>query len=804
MLAPGPEARARSVKDVKPGHLLTLTAILSLSIAAAPMAHALDTTFTAPPYPSDACTPDSGLAPQQWNASVGLPLTPQGTPAAQRIVIGEFDEGPNMSAVNSLLVQCDLDTVTITEHENSNGADGAAVIGAESTLDFTVVAAALPPNAEITLVNSPQAGGWYSLLVNAAEACGLTFAGSPWTGLRTAEPGEDFPAGGCIISLSWGQAESSILGSDDQTETDYMMDQLANNGVIVAVSAGDEGSGGCIGGTGSNFGDAELVAISEVAVTSNIATFTTSTPHGFVPGQQVYLGNLPGEYDGMYRILSVGPGGSPTTFTVGLVSPDTATTSINAVASVDFGDLVPQFLAIHPEALAVGGTQWSPPTLALTYGWNIAYTEGSTVANHVWWDNNANPNCANLPNFPITGGEATGGGQSSDYDMPDYQVAAATASYPLAPTKRMMPDLAALAGWPLYALANWGVAIDGAQLVSNVATLHSANASGFASGETITVIDLPDPFRSLNGTFTVSATTDTTISYAFEGMDIPRASVATGEISQSCTAPCSAADFPWTPVAGTSAATPLVVAGLANANAVLSAQGLPRITNDGGSMDVHTVVYDPQNSSAFRDVIDGGNDIHSLGGYTALTGYDMATGMGVPDFSVLTRLLVDRLTPSDNTNGGGSSTTIPPTTTAQPGDPVTLQPAQVAPPREPTAPPPVTSPGPGVLVSTGPNASTAPRVTTSDDATRKRAGSPRISMPSKRWRVPVVTVPGGSRAYAVQMQVGKAWVPLIALSTNRKGRAVLPSIRLARPGTYPVRFIDERGQTYFVRLTARR
>jgi hypothetical protein len=33
-----------------------------------------------------------GLAPQQWNSSVDLPIATTETPAAQKIVIGEFDQ----------------------------------------------------------------------------------------------------------------------------------------------------------------------------------------------------------------------------------------------------------------------------------------------------------------------------------------------------------------------------------------------------------------------------------------------------------------------------------------------------------------------------------------------------------------------------------------------------------------------------------------------------------------------------------------------------------------------------------------
>ena len=57
-----------------------------------------DSTFAGSAYPSVDPTPvvgsstNHGLAPQQWNSSVGLPIATTETPAAQKIVIGEFDQ----------------------------------------------------------------------------------------------------------------------------------------------------------------------------------------------------------------------------------------------------------------------------------------------------------------------------------------------------------------------------------------------------------------------------------------------------------------------------------------------------------------------------------------------------------------------------------------------------------------------------------------------------------------------------------------------------------------------------------------
>ena len=130
------------------------------------------TTFTGPAYASAACTPttgghDLGIGPQQWNASVGLPLTPSGTPLAQRLVIGELNETANPVAVNNLLRQCGLSEVTLLT-ESWPGAP--LTPGGESTLDATVIAGALPPNTTITMAVSPANQSFYGMLVTAASA----------------------------------------------------------------------------------------------------------------------------------------------------------------------------------------------------------------------------------------------------------------------------------------------------------------------------------------------------------------------------------------------------------------------------------------------------------------------------------------------------------------------------------------------------------------------------------------------------------------------------------------------------------
>lgn len=72
------------------------------------------------------------------------------------------------------------------------------------------------------------------------------------------------------------------------------------------------------------------------------------------------------------------------------------------------------------------------------------------------------------------------------------------------------------------------MAITNAALASNLATLTVATGHAFVVGSKVVVKDLPSPFTSLNGTYTVTATTSTTVAYAKVGTNITSAVVAAG------------------------------------------------------------------------------------------------------------------------------------------------------------------------------------------------------------------------------------------------------------------------------------
>lgn len=789
-----------------------MTALVLLAATALPAAAAA--AFVTPDYPSADCTPVAGagqrigIAPQQWRSAVGLPLTPSGTPAAQRIVLAEIDQSASVDAVNNLMVQCGLPTV-------STGINVASTLfppsttapGLEATLDATVAASALPPGASLLVVNAGLQRGMYGVLAAAAEACGVTFSSPPTSGLPTLAKGPDFPAGGCIISTSYGESEAAMAGTGTLADADDLMAQLAGLGVIMVFSADDEGSGGCISSTGSVFGDSVTVDVTSSRATAGTWTLTTRTPHGFAPGEDAFVAftvtATRHTHVGTFPILTTP---TTTTFTFAAGTDTQAEEPTEGLASVDFGGLVADWPASSPHALAVGGTQWAPQSVTTQVPPFPNYQPGVTTTDHVWHDINPNPNCANQPGFPVTGAQGTGGGISDIYARPAYQATAAGAAYPGLPANRTVPDLAALAGWPAYAIANPGLEVVAGEVVAGVATVGVGAYHGFSVGETVEVGAVPAPFA---GIVTITDVAPYEFSYAVSSADIPVTRFTPfGTASQSCASyPCAASEFPWTPVFGTSAATPLVAVGIANVNAVLTAAGLPVIDNAGGEMDVHRMVYDTANAAAFTDVTSGDNDLFAsvpaIDGWSALPGYDMTTGVGVPNFSALAAAIVGRLRPGPTPSPSPTPSSTP-TATPTPSPSATPPTAPASAPTSPAQPPnpprPVV-PAPGVLVlSADAAADVPPRLLLREPAARPR-GAPRVEAEARSPIALVVSGLAPASTYRVRLDDGARRVALGSTVTDADALARLPVFQVRAAGEYTVILRDTTASaTRFVRL----
>lgn len=256
--------------------------------------------------------------------------------------------------------------------------------------------------------------------------------------------------------------------------------------------------------------------------------------------------------------------------------------------------MAPQWPSSNVNVLSVGGTMWAPPT------WNGAaitptsYVPGATLMPVTWRNWDLGSDCDWLANVTRWPGIGTTGGISAFDERPAYQDRVASVSP--SSTGRLVPDLAALSGWPTWLIP-----------------------------------DYANP----------------------------------GQITYSM---------------GTSAAAPLTAVGLAHVNAALTSRGLSPLDNSGGPLDVHNVIYNPEFSSVFNDVTQGTNNLWSsdlwtgatavttesalttlgflsggvpvangaatMTGYSAGVGYDLTTGLGVPNFSRLAALLIAAQTPA--------------------------------------------------------------------------------------------------------------------------------------------------------------
>ena len=261
-------------------------------------------------------------------------------------------------------------------------------------------------------------------------------------------------------------------------------------------------------------------------------------------------------------------------------------------------EMAPQWPSTSSNALSVGGTMWAPTDWSGAPITPANYVPGVELQPVAWRNWGLGSDCY----WDAAAGEAwpgigTTGGESEFATRPGYQDGISNALP--GSTGRLSPDISALAGWPTWLVPEKD---DG-----NVATYSM----------------------------------------------------------------------------GTSAAAPLTAVGLAHVNAALTARGLSPIDNAGGNLDVHNIFYNPAFSSALNDVTEGSNNLWSseiwasddrvidpgqlqspaatvpfldgngdplgntsatITGYTAKAGYDLTTGMGVPNFSTLAQLLIDAQT----------------------------------------------------------------------------------------------------------------------------------------------------------------
>jgi len=194
-----------------------------------------------------------------------------------------------------------------------------------------------------------------------------------------------------------------------------------------------------------------------------VATLTTSAPHGFVVGESVSVGNSGSAYDGNYSIESIP---TPTTFTYNRPRP-TRSTVVAKAASVGQATLT----TAGPHGISAGD--------------RVTITDVDSTFNGT---------------YVVT--------QVPSSTAFSYAKAGVT----VAPTPVVAGRVTPNGRWIIRK-----------RLIGNVATLTTLNAHGMFVGESVTVTNMGAPF---DGTYTVTEVTQNTFSYtrtAANVVDIPTA-----------------------------------------------------------------------------------------------------------------------------------------------------------------------------------------------------------------------------------------------------------------------------------------
>ena len=238
----------------------------------------------------------AGLAPQQWQQAIGLPIAVTGTPLAQRIVLGEVGQYANLQTVNATLAKCGLNPVALTQMPTAHGVSSK---NGEASLDAYVAGSALPANSQLALFRGTS---FTSMILGSGTACGLNMSN-----LNHVTATANYPPGGCIISLSYGLPENN-MSSSQLASASSALTALANFGVIVVAAAGDRGSGGCV-----TSGLSPVFPASSPSVVAVGGTQWNSQQASLSGARSVYSPGAPLQQT-VWRTLDFGPGGAcPTT-----------------------------------------------------------------------------------------------------------------------------------------------------------------------------------------------------------------------------------------------------------------------------------------------------------------------------------------------------------------------------------------------------------------------------------------------------------------------------------------------------------
>jgi uncharacterized repeat protein (TIGR02543 family) len=147
--------------------------------------------------------------------------------------------------------------------------------------------------------------------------------------------------------------------------------------------------GTLIGGAGGNYSPNLSASIVNRSLTSNVATLTTSSPHGFVVGMSVIVINVDSTFNGTYTITSVP---TSTTFTYAKIA-----TNVTATAVSPAGRATLSALTLYAQFVGI--------TYTISYNGNG--NTGGTVPSNGSYQAGSTSGYNNTQNFDHTGADQT-------------------------------------------------------------------------------------------------------------------------------------------------------------------------------------------------------------------------------------------------------------------------------------------------------------------------------------------------------------------------------------------------------------
>lgn len=279
---------------------------------------------------------------------------------------------------------------------------------------------------------------------------------------------------------------------------------------------------------------------------SNMATLTTSSPHGFLPGEQVVVEGIDStNFNGTFLISRISSDGLQFSYAKNrtdskmIINSSLTGGTASIVTSVPHGFVAGEGVLISEVSSSYNGTYEivsTPTNSSFTYA-RTRSTQVSVVTKSAF--NNAATLITSSPHKISAGDQVIVQNVDSTFNG-TYVVTSTPSSNSFTYFKTGTISPTTVIGGSVAVNGRWVIR---KRLIGNVATLTTLASHGILVGESVTVSNVGSPF---DGTYTITETTDNTFSYiktASNVTDVPTALTISGvlRVSPAAVAAVSAA-----------------------------------------------------------------------------------------------------------------------------------------------------------------------------------------------------------------------------------------------------------------------